>query len=157
LKKNNFLTKFKILKLTSGLAIGTGLILVSGGVWGIFFTYTNVAQENIITSSDASLPNQPVRGPITLKAQSEIIRQHVLGSTDGLTYSDLPREISITDNDGKSRLISNPDRDLWVTAITLMTALNLAIITYLFSGLVILLGLISIWTGFVFRLLGQKK
>jgi hypothetical protein len=51
----------------------------------------------------------------------------------------------------------DPARDIWITATTLTTALNLGILTYVFSGLIILLGGISIWTGVVFRALARRQ
>ncbi|KKQ35413.1 MAG: hypothetical protein US50_C0015G0005 [Candidatus Nomurabacteria bacterium GW2011_GWB1_37_5] len=150
----------KILKISSLLAIVAGIILVAGGIWGIYFTYKNVSQEKIVTPADASIPEQPVRGPFTLKAQADIIRQHALGTTSGKTYAEMPRQIQklddkgnpILDSGGKEVMTPNTARDIWITATTLTTALNLGILTYAFSGFIILLGLISIWTGILYFL-----
>ena len=154
----------KLLKLSAFLAIFTGVVLVSGGIWAICFTYTNVSRENIVTPADASIPNKPLRGPMSLKAQADVIREHTLKSTGGKTYAEMPRQIEKLDEngapvvgaDGKIVMIPNTARDIWITATTLMTALNLGIITYAFSGFVILFGLISIWTGLVFWVLNKK-
>ena len=154
----------KILVFSSVLAIVAGFILVCGGLWGITFTYKNVAQENITTPADASLPSIPVRGPLTLKAQADIIREHTLKMTGGQTYAEMPRQIAkldvngqpVLDSDGKEVMIANTARDIWVTATTLITALNLGILTYVFSGLILLFGLISIWTGIVFYVLSRQ-
>ncbi len=154
-----------LLKKSATLAIVAGVILVVGGAWGIYFTYTNVARENITTPSDASIPNAPVRGPFTLMSQADIIRHHTLESTGGQTYAQMPRQVEKKDEsgnvvlgeDGKPVLVANEARNIWVTATTLTTALNLAIISYVFSALIALFGLISIWTGFVFRALGRMQ
>ena len=154
----------KLIIVSSVLAIAAGIVMVSGGAWGIVFTYKNVARENITTPDDASIPNVPVRGPFTLKAEADIIRSHVLKTTDGKTYSEMPRQIPKLDQNGKPVLdekgvavmISNDARNTWITATTLTTALNLGIITYVFSGLILFLGLISIWTGITFRALSKK-
>ena len=66
----------KVFLVSSLLVIITGIVLVGGGIWGIAFTYTNVARENITTPDDASIPGVPMRGPFTLKAQADIIRFH---------------------------------------------------------------------------------
>ncbi len=155
----------KILKLSSILAVLTGVILIIGGIWGISFTYKNVVQEKIITPKDASIPNSSVRGPFTLKSQADIIRYHTLKITSGKTYAEMPRQVSkldekgspVLDNSGNPVMINNDGRNLWITATTLTTALNLGIVTYVFSGLVMLLGLISIWTGIIFWLLSKKE
>ncbi len=132
----------KLLITSSILAITAGIILVVGGAWALVFTYQNVAQENIVTPEDASIPNTPVRGPLTLHSQANIIREHLLKKTEGKTYAEMSRE--------------DEKRPQWITATTLITALHLGIITYLFSGLIILFGLISIWTGIVFGALSKK-
>lgn len=132
----------KLLITSSALAIGVGIILVIGGVWALLFTYQNVRQENIITPDDASIPNTLVQGPLTLKSQADVIRKHTLDATGGKTYAEMSRQ--------------DENRSMWVTATTLITALNLGIVTYLFSGLITLLGAISIWTGIVFAALSRK-
>lgn len=154
----------KLLVVSSVLGIVAGVTLAIGGLWGIVFTYTNVARENITTPKDASIPSAPVRGPFTLKAQADIIRQHTLETTGGKTYAEMPRQIvkigadgkEVLDADGKPVMVANDARNMWVTATTLTTALNLAIITYAFSGLILFFGLISIWTGIIFWVLSKR-
>ena len=133
----------KILKIASILAIIAGIVLIISGVWGLKFTHKNVTQEKITTTPDSSLPNRLVSGPMTLKAQADIIRDHTLKVTDG-------------NSKGEPLMAPNTARDLWITATTLTTALNLGIITYAFSGLIILFGLVSIMTGYVFSALSKR-
>lgn len=155
----------KIYKLSSYFAFIVGVILVLGGVWGIAFTHKNVTREKIVTPGDASLPNKPVSGPRTLKSQADIIREHVLKSTGGQTYAEMPRQIvkiddsgnPVIDSNGNPVLIENTARNIWVTATALTTALNLGIITYAFSSFVLLLGLISLWNGYLFLLLSKQS
>ncbi len=155
----------KILNVSSIVAIIAGAILVIGGVWGIFFTYKNIAQEKITTPQDASISQRRVLGPFTLKAQADIIRKHTLESTQNKTFAEMPRQIQKTDDqgslifdsEGKPVMVPNTSRDIWITATTLTTALNLGILTYVFSALIILLGFISIWTGIVFRFLANRE
>jgi len=153
-----------MLIVTSALAVVAGIAMVSGGLWGIAFTYENVAQEKITTPSDASIPGVPVLGPLTLKAQADIIREHTLKATGDKVYAEMPRQIPklyengkpVLDANGQPVMVANTARDMWVTATTLTTALNLGIITYAFSGLILLMGLISIWTGITFHALSKK-
>ena len=90
----------KLLVLSSTLAVVAGLVLVAGSIWGIYFTYSNIARENIITPADASIPGKPVRGPFTLKAQADIIREHTLETTGGKTFAEMPRQIAKVDENG---------------------------------------------------------
>ena len=154
----------KILSVSSLLVIIIGIVFVSGGIWGITFTYKNVARENITTPDDASIPGVPVRGPFTLKAQADIIRVHTLRITGGKTFSEMPRQIPKLDEsgkpilgeDGKPAMTANTARDIWITATTLITALNLGIFAYAFAGFLILFGLFFIETGTVFYALSRK-
>lgn len=154
----------KTLSVSSLLAIITGFVLICGGIWGLAFTYINVARENITTPDDASIPNTPVRGPFTLKAQADIIRFHTLRMTGGKTFAEMPQQIpkldengqSILDEDGKVVMTTNTARDIWITATTLITALNLGIIAYAFACFVLLFGLFFIWIGMIFYALSRK-
>src|SRR3990167_1455478 len=112
----------KMFLVSSFLAIIVGIVLVSGGIWGLTFTYKNVAGENITTPDDASIPSVPVRGPFTLKAQADIIRVHTLRMTEGKTFAELPRQIPkldaagqpILDKDGQPMMTANAARDIWI-------------------------------------------
>lgn len=154
----------KILLITSYLAIAIGIIMIVGGVWGISFTRENVERENITTGEDASIPNELVSGPFTLKAQADLIRMHTLKSTGGKTFAEMPRQIAkldangnpVLDEQGKPVMVANTARDMWITATTLTTALNLGIVTYAFSILALLFGIISVLTGVAFCFLSRK-
>lgn len=154
----------KLLIISSVLAIVAGIVMLCGGFWAIAFTHDNVAREKIVTPEDSSIPGVPVSGPFTLKAQADIIRTHTLRTTDGKVYAEMPRQIAKLDADGKPVLdaegkpvmVANTARDLWITATTLITALNLGIVTYAFSALVLFFGLVSIWTGITFYALSRK-
>jgi hypothetical protein len=154
----------KILSASSFLVIIVGLLLFGSGVWGIVFTYTNVARENIMTPDDAYIPGVPVRGPFTLNAQADIIRTHTLRMTGGKTFAEMPRQIPKLDaegkpilgEDGKPVMTANTARDIWITATTLITALNLGMIAYAFAGLAILFGLLFIWVSIMLYAMGRK-
>ena len=154
----------KILSASALLAIIFGTVLISGGIWGLTFTYKNVARENITTPDDASIPGVPVRGPFTLKAQADIIRVHTLRMTGGKTFAEMPRQIPkldetgkpILDEEGKAVMTANTARDIWITATTLITALNLGIFAYTSAGLTLLFGLFSILAGIIFYALSRK-
>ena len=154
----------KLLRISSVLATVAGIVLIIGGVWGITFTYKNVTQEKITTPSDSAIPGRLVSGPMTLKAQADIIREHVLKMTGGKTYAEMPREIPKLDAAGKAVLnekgetimTPNTARDIWVTATSLTTALNLGVITYVFCGFILLFGLFLILIGIVFSGLSKR-
>lgn len=155
----------KLLVVSSVLAIVAGIILVASGVWGIYFTYQNIAREKIVTPKDSAIPEKSVRGPLTLKAQADIMREHTLRMTAGKTFAEMPREVPKLNEDGSPTLnaeggavmVPNTARDIWITATTLITALNLGILSYAFSGLVMLFGFTSIWMGIIFWALSRER
>ncbi len=155
----------KKLEFWAVLVIVAGLGFMCLGFGGIIYTYGNAAREQITTPDDASIPGVPVRGPLTLKAQADIIREHTLTSTGGLTYAQMPGRIPqldakgnpVLDADGKPVEVSNPARTIWITATTLNTALNLGIMAYGISVLVMALGAMFVLFGFLFFCLAQDR
>lgn len=155
----------KILPIAAIFMIVCGIIMIGASSWGLAFTYQNVARENITTPDDASIPETPVRGPLTLKAQADIIREHVLKNTEGKTFSEMPRQIpkldeagnQVMDEEGKPVMTANTTRDMWVTATALTSALNLGILTYGFCVFVLCVGLLFIFNGFALHCLGKDQ
>jgi len=154
----------KIFNITAIVFIIIGIFMISGGIFGIGFTHKNVVREKIITPQDSSIPGVLVAGPSTLKAQADIIRKHTLESTSEKVYSEMPREIAqvdkngseILDKNGKIIMKPNTARDIWITATTLSTALNLGIIAYAFFILVLFLGIVFTLLGIIFCFLSKK-
>ena len=159
MKKNSLLTCAGI----TALVLGIGALAV--GIFGISYTYSRAAEEKVVTPADASIPNKPVRGPFTMIAQANIIREHTFHSTGGMTYAEMPREIQATDDDGnpladesgEPLMIPNGTRDIWVTSTTLQTALQLGALAYALSVFALLYGFTSVTTGVVFLKLRDSK
>jgi predicted cobalt transporter CbtA len=70
----------------------------------------------------------------------------------------MPRQVAkldasgapVLDKDGKPVMVDNSARDIWITATTLITALNLGIIAYAFSTLIVVIGFVFVLIGKVF-------
>lgn len=154
----------KLLLSTSVLAILVGLFLILSGILSAVLTYQYVEREKIVTTEDASIPNKPVRDPLTMKAQADIIREHTLKATNGKTYAEMPQQVAkvdasgsaVLDKDGKPVMVPNTARNIWVTSLTLTTALNQGILAYGLSALALLLGLSFVWAGIVFGALSKR-
>jgi hypothetical protein len=82
--------------------------------------------EQIITSTEASVPGRLVSDVATAQAQAEVIRSHTLRETEGRTFAQLPR--------------GDPLRDQYLRAVTLRTALGLAVMGFRVSDLVVGMG-----------------
>jgi hypothetical protein len=123
---------FTIVAILAFVVGGAGIL---GGLGGITYTYQAAAVENITTPGDAAIAEAPVRGPLTMWAQSDIITQHQLDRTDGQRYAEMDRE--------------HPDRMSWIDATALTTVLGLGIISYAFSAFAIAVGAVLVGVGLV--------
>ncbi len=75
------------------LTIVAGIVLAISGAFAWGAVQVNLAQENITVSSDSPRwADQPVDGPLTAYQEAEMINQHYLEATGGLTYAELDRE-----------------------------------------------------------------
>lgn len=95
-----------------------------------------LAQENIVGTPDSTIPGQKVDTGAKAKAMADVMREHTLASTNGLTYSEMGKyktadnnpagtddaNLAVKDSTGKP--VDNPLRQLWVTETALTTALN---------------------------------
>lgn len=80
-------------KVLGILTIVAGIVLAISGAFAWGAVQVNLAQENITVSSDSPRwADQPVDGPFTAYQEAEMINQHYLESTGGLTYAELDRE-----------------------------------------------------------------
>jgi hypothetical protein len=128
------------------MVIGIGAML--GGVAGAAFTYQQAAVENISTPDDAIFPEVPVRGPLSMYAQSDIITHHQLERTEGLRYAEMDREVPMVDEAGAPVLDEagepvmgpNEDRLSWIDATALTTVLNMGIMAYALAAFAIVVG-----------------
>jgi hypothetical protein len=140
------------------MALVVGFGAVAGGVFGAWYTWDQAVTQDITTPDDAVFPETPVRGPFSMWAQADIITHHQLDRTDGLYYSQMPRQVPavdeagepILDESGEQMMVPNEARASWFDATTLTTALSLGIISYVLSAVAIAVGLTLAVTGFVF-------
>ncbi len=96
--------------------------------------------QNIVTPEDASIPNTPVTDIPTARSMADIINEHALASSDGLTYSEMDRD--------------NPARATALNAANLRTSLYTSIMAFEISTLVMGLGLMILVMGVAIAGLG---
>lgn len=150
----------RLFAIVAWAAIVVGFFSAIGGVFGVVYTYQQAAVENITTPEDARIPERPVRGPLTMWAQADIINHHQLERTEGLRYAEMPREVPLVDEAGNPVLDEatgepmmgpNQARLSWVTATTLTSVLSLGIISYAFSLFALVVGLVMLGMGLIVR------
>jgi hypothetical protein len=113
--------------------IAAGAYMVSEGLSAKNQVRDTLVAERITTSEDASIAKAPVDDAATAQAQSDVIKKHVMETTEGKTYSELDRE--------------DPLRATYLNSVSLRTALGLAVMGFRLSDLVVGLGAFIIVVG----------
>lgn len=161
------------LKLFPRMVIAIGIVFVILGVVaagaGIYvrsFVSQQLADQNITTPDDASIPNTPVTNIATALSMANIIQQHAERISGGLTYAEMGRfavpsgdpagtsnpEEALLDEAGNP--IPNPARDTQLTAAGLVTSLSLSAMAIGIAYGVIALGVAFAVLGVVVTGLG---
>jgi hypothetical protein len=145
------------------MVIGVGSVL--GGLGGAVYTYQQAAVQDITTPDDAVFAEVPVRGPLSMWAQSDIITHHQLDRTEGLYYAQMERMVPVLDENGEPVLDEagepvmgpNEARLSWIDATALTTSLGLGIMAYALSAFAIVVGLTLFALGFVVHRLRRAQ
>ena len=156
--------------VSGGVLIAFGVVVIVLGVWGISFTRDHLKQEGI-TFGPASDPavaehaeqyaGQQVETGRQALAFANVMREHTLASTGGLTYAEMgrfqsaenPRDPKGTNDeaaaakDANGQPVSNGARDIWVTETALTTALNMGFMSEMLSVFSIVVGFALLLTG----------
>lgn len=148
----------RLMAIVGILTLVVGIGSLAGGVFGAVYTWGQAVEENITTPDDAVFPEVPVRGPMSMYAQAEIIEHHQLDSTGGLRYAEMPRQVPQVDEagnevvgeDGQPVMVPNAARASWITATSLTTALNVGLLAYALSAFALVVGIALIASGLTF-------
>ena len=115
-----------------------GALLVAGGAYMAIEGLSvrneiedQLKDEQIVTSQDSKIPGVPVDDAETARAQANVIKQHTLGTWG--PYSQLPRD--------------DPRRAQFVDGVALRTALNVAVMGFGVTNLVIGAGVLVLAAG----------
>ena len=150
---------FWITPVLLGIAfIGGGIYMISEGQTAKDEVRDALVRENITTSSDAAIPGVLVDNAETAEAQADVIEIHAREAAEGETYATVDRYIaedgvSTTSNQDEALLdpdgnpVANPVRQTLFQGAALRTSLNLAVMGFRISDLVIGLGVFMIAMG----------
>jgi hypothetical protein len=147
----------KLISIVALFAIVVGIGAMLGGLGGAIYTYQSAAVENITTPDDAVFAEVPVRGPLSMWAQSDIITTHQLDRTGGLRYAEMERMIPAVDEagapvigeDGEPVMVPNDARASWLDATALTTVLGMGIMAYALSAFALVVGAALLGVGLV--------
>jgi hypothetical protein len=155
--------------ISGGVLMLFGIAVIVLGIWGFAFTRDHIQREQI-TFGPASDPavqehaeqwaGEPVETGRQALAMAEIMREHTLSSTSGLTYAEMGRYQSAADpsdpagtndeaaaaKDENGEPISNSARNIWVTETALATALDMGFMSEMLSIFSIIVGVALLLT-----------
>ena len=156
--------------LSGGVLIAFGIAVIVLGVWGFSFTRDHIEREGIVFGpiEDPAVAEhaeqwagEPVDTGRKALAQAEIMREHTLSGTGGLTYAEMGRyqsaanpddpagtndeEAAAKDDSGEP--ISNGARNIWVTETALATALDMGFMSEMLAIFSIVIGIALLLTG----------
>ena len=155
---------------SGGVLIVFGVAVIALGIWGFNFTRDHIEREGITFGSieDPAVAEhapdwagEPVDTGRKALAQAEIMREHTLSNTGGLTYAEMGRYVSAADpddpagtndeaaaaTDESGQPISNSARNIWVTETALATALDMGFMSEMLSIFSIVVGIALLLTG----------
>ena len=115
-----------------------GVLLIIGGVATWVIVSTTLAAQNITVSDDAScLAGDDVNGPLSAYCEAQIIEEHALDATGGLTYAELDRE--------------DPLRAVAMNASFLRASLFTSVVAFGVAGMAVLIGVLFVLIGLGIR------
>jgi len=156
--------------LSGGVLIAFGIAVVVLGIWGFSFTRDHIEQEAItfgpiedpaVAEHAEQWAGEPVDTGRKALAMAEIMREHTLSSTGGLTYAQMGRYQSAANpddpkgtndeaeaaKDESGQPISNGARNIWVTETALATALDMGFMSEMLAIFSIVVGIALLLTG----------
>lgn len=162
--------------VSGGVLILFGVAVIVLGIWGFMFTRDHIKQEGIVfgPASDPAVAEhaeqwagEPVETGSQALAFAEIMREHTLSSTDGLTYAEMGRYQSADDpdnpagtndeaeaaKDANGQPVSNGARDIWVTETALTTALQMSFMGEMLAVFTFVVGIALLLAGIGFVIL----
>ena len=162
--------------VSGGVLIAFGIVVIVLGIWGISFTRDHLEQEGItfgpvsdpaVAEHAEQYAGQQVKTGSQALAFANVMREHTLESTGGLTYAQMGRFQSAENpsdpkgtndeaaaaKDENGQPISNSARDIWVTETALTTALNMGFMSEMLSVFSIVVGVALLLTGIGFVIL----
>ncbi len=125
-------------RMTSIASIVLGALLILGGAITWVVVSNTLADQKITVSDDAScLAGDDVNGPFSAYCEAQIIEEHALEATGGLTYAELDRE--------------DPLRAVAQSASFLRASLFTSVVAFGVAGMAILVGALFVLIGMGIR------
>jgi len=156
--------------VSGGVLTAFGIAVIVLGVWGFSFTRDHIEREQVtfgpiedpaVAEHAPDWAGEPVDTGRKALAQAEIMREHTLSSTGGVTYAEMGRYQSAVNpddpkgtndeaeaaKDDNGQPISNAARNIWVTETALATALDMSFMSEMLAIFSIVVGVALLLSG----------
>lgn len=152
----------------AGVVVGlAGCALVGAGRWAGRDVRRTLERERIVSTPDATPPDQPVTTAGGARSMSEVIRRNTIEATRGRTYAEIEPYVDEqgrpTSDGGRAARdertggrLENPEHALWVQSTTLQTALIQAYMAFRLAELTTAVGVALVATGAGLATLGFR-
>ena len=135
---NAIASNAKPVKLVGLISIIAGIVLIIAGAATALVVRDQLVAENITLGEDVAMfAGNTVNGPIDAYLQADIINQHALESSGGLTYAELDRE--------------DPARDSVMNGSFLRASLFTSVIAFGVAAFAAGMGIMFILIGWALR------
>lgn len=125
-------------KFASVIAIVVGIIMAIAGVVTWVVVSNTLSDQKITVADDANCAaGDDVNGPISAYCQADIIDQHTLDITGGLTYAELDRE--------------DPNRATAMDSAFLQASLFTSVVAFGVAAMAFVVGIVLTLIGFALR------
>lgn len=125
----------------TSVVLGIVMILAGLGTWIV--VSNTLADQNITVSDDAAcLAGDEVNGPFSAYCQAQIIQEHTLESTGGMTYAELDSE--------------DPLREVAMNSAFLQSSLFTSVVAFGVTGMAILMGIVFVLIGLGMKDVGER-
>ena len=125
-------------KFASVIAIVVGIIMAIAGVVTWVVVSNTLSDQKITVADDANCAaGDDVNGPYSAYCQADIIDQHTLDITGGLTYAELERE--------------DPNRATAMDSAFLQASLFTSVVAFGVAGMAFVVGIVLTLIGFALR------
>ena len=133
----------RTVRLLATLVMIAGVLLLAAGVATWVTVQTQLADERITVSDDASfLAGDEINGPFSAYAEAQVIEKHALESSKGKTYAELDRE--------------DPTRQTVMTGSFLRASLFTSVVSFGVAAMAMGIGVLLALIGYALFLVSRQ-
>jgi hypothetical protein len=137
-------THVRLIRLLAIVVMVAGAVMVVAGAATWFTVQSQLADERITVSEDASfLAGDEIDGPFSAYAEAQVIEKHALEASEGKTYAELDRE--------------DPKRETVMNGSFLRASLFTSVVSFGIAAMAAGIGVLLVLIGYALFLVSRQK